>query len=273
MSRTFLDRWRQDLSARVAALSAPDAIVATEWPPLPPPELIRRINSAEKAEPRVFLRSGASDLLAIVEAIADAVTQSGDTSFPARPAIMELGCGLGRLLRHAPPSALAHVVGTDINTTLLDWCRRHLPDVEYHHHGLVPPIASLPEMSFDIIYAHSVFTHIPLERQVAWFEEMRRLLRPGGLLAATFLGSEQQDTLLSPEQRATLVADGAIQIQPEWHDSGDTPPAYLAVCQTIAHQEMRVGGVLEVCNRKIRRGRQDVVVARRPGVYPIMPPG
>ena len=264
MSAPFLDRWRQDLGARVAAFSASDTVIATEGPPVPPPELIRRINSAEKAEPIVFLRSGASDLLAIVETIADAVTESGDTDFPARPAIMELGCGLGRLLRHAPPPALARVVGTDINTTLLDWCRAHLPDVEYHHHGLVPPIASLPEKTFDIIYAHSVFTHIPLERQAAWLEEMRRLLRPGGLLAATFLGSEQKDRLLDPEERATLVAEGAIQSRPQFDGSSEAPASYLAVGQTIAHQEMSVGAVLEVCKRKERHGRQDVLVARRP---------
>lgn len=264
MSAPFLDQWRQDLSARVAALSAPDTIIATEGCPVPPPELIRRINSLEKAEPQVFLRSGASDLLAIVETIADAVRQSGDTAFPARPAIMELGCGVGRLLRHAPPPARARVVATDVNPTLLDWCRRHLPAVEYHHHGLVPPIASLPATTFDIIYAHSVFTHIPLERQVAWLEEMRRLLRPGGLLAATFLGRDQKDRLLSPDECATLAADGAIQIRPQWDDNRETPASYLAICQTISHQEMRIGAVLEVCNRTERHGRQDVVVARRP---------
>ena len=265
MTSGFLDHWRQDLGARVAACSAGDTTIAAEGRPVPPPELILRINSAEKAEPRVFLRSGASDLLAIVETIADTVAQRGDTSFPARPAIMELGCGVGRLLRHALPAAPARMVATDVDNTSLDWCRAHLPEAEYHFHGLVPPIASLPAATFDIIYAHSVFTHIPLERQAAWLEEMRRLLRPGGLLAATFLGRAQQDALLNAEQRATLLADGAIQIHPNWNGS-ETPAAYGAVCQTIAHQEARLGTALEVCRRKERNERQDVVVARRPPV-------
>ena len=165
------------------------------------------------------------------------------------------------------------MVATDVDRTSLDWCRSNLPEAaEYHLHGLVPPIATLPAMTFDLIYAHSVFTHIPLERQAAWLEEMRRLLRPGGLLAATFLGREQQDALLSPEQRAALVADGAIQIHPNW-DGSDTPAAYRAVCQTIAHQELRVGAVLEVCNRRERPGRQDVVAARRAADCRIMPVG
>jgi SAM-dependent methyltransferase len=179
---------------------------------------------------------------------------------------MELGCGVGRLLRHAPPSAVVRVVATDVDPRALDWCRVHLPEADYHLHGTVPPIASLPAMTFDLIYAHSVFTHIPLERQAAWLEEMRRLLRPGGLLAATFLGRGQQDGLLSPEQRATLLADGAIQILPNRYDDNGTPAAYGAVCQTAAHQESRIAAVLEFCLRKERPGRQDVVVARRPSL-------
>jgi SAM-dependent methyltransferase len=265
MNGRLLDRWRQDLRAKVAAYSAPDSVIAPGGLPLPPPDYIRRLNSPEKAEPIVFLRSGASDLLAIVEAIADAVQPSmpgGDAPVQGRPAIMELGCGVGRLLRHAPPAALARVVATDVDVQSLDWCRAHLPAAEYHLHRIVPPIASLPAMTFDIIYAHSVFTHIPLERQTAWLEEMRRLLRPGGVLAATFLGSAQKDAVLSPDERATLLADGAIQIIP--NGSRDAPTAYGAVCQTTAHQEMRVGAVLEFCLRKERHGRQDVVVARRP---------
>jgi SAM-dependent methyltransferase len=263
MTAPFLDRWRQDLGAKVAAYADPDTIIDTDG--LPPADHIRRLNSPEKAEPRTFLRSGASDLLAIVETIAD-VVQSGDAPFPARPAIMELGCGAGRLLRHAPPPAQARVVATDVDPPSIDWCRAHLPEAEYHLHSLFPPIASLPAMTFDVIYAHSVFTHIPLERQEAWLEEMRRLLRPGGLLAATFLGSAQQDALLTPDERAMLSADGAIQVHPQFYGSTETPAAYLAVCQTIAHQEQRVGAVLEVCRRKERPGRQDVVVARRPTV-------
>jgi SAM-dependent methyltransferase len=268
MSEPFLDQWRQDLRARVATFDANDQVAASETRPLPPPALIRRVNSAEKADPCVFLHSGASDLLAIVETLVDAVesrTLGAGLPFPARPAVMELGCGVGRLLRHVPAPAQARVLATDVNTESLDWCRANLPEVEYHHDGPLPPIASLPAAAFDIIYAHSVFTHIPLERQLAWLRELERLLRPGGWLAATFLGSEQRDALLDAEQRASLSTNGAIQVHPEWApgSTSDGPTAFGAVCQTVAHQEATVGSVFELCTRRVRHGRQDVLALRR----------
>lgn len=304
MSKTFLDQWRQDLHTRVTRFAdderMADIVAAEPWP-LPPAELIRRVNSAEKADPQVFLRSGASDLLAIVETLADAVTTQ---SRPAVATVMELGCGVGRLLRHAPAAspAEARIIATDVNRESLDWCRANLPAIEYHQHDSLPPIDSLPASSVDIIYAHSVFTHIPLERQLPWLHELERLLRPGGYLAITFLGRAQQTALLDADQHARLAADGAIQIHPErateaaqpmpiaegelqavrrivsaatrvepcrFIDIGSpmridaAPVAYGVVCQTIAHQEAALSTIFDLRARRERPGRQDVVVARR----------
>jgi SAM-dependent methyltransferase len=265
MREPFLDRWRHDLRAKVAAFRVHEQIVAGETRPLPSPERIRKVNSAEKAVPSVFLRSGVSDLLAIVETLADAIERGTPRAegFPDHPTVMELGCGLGRLLRHVPPPARARVIATDVNADSLEWCRTNLPGISYHHHGPQPPIASLPAMSVDIVYAHSVFTHIPLERHAAWLREMQRLLRPGGWLVATFLGGPQQQELLTAEQQATLAAVGAIQIAPERAPGGDGPVAYGAVFQTAAHQEATVGAVFDVAARRERHGRQDVLALRR----------
>lgn len=270
MSEPFLEQWCRDLRAKVAAFDEDDEMAAIDMRPLPPPALIRRVNSVEKADPRIFLRSGARDLLAIVETLLEAIERKvpGDARpFPAHPAVMELGCGVGRLLRHGPPPSLARVVATDVNAASLDWCRANLPAVDYHHHGPQPPIASLPACAVDIIYAHSVFTHIPLERQSAWLHEMARLLRPGGWLIVTFLGREQREALLTPEQRAHLSETGAMQIHPEWAP-GDRPReggeiAFGAVCQTVPHQETAVSAIFELGARRARSGRQDVLAVRR----------
>ena len=267
MIAPFLNQWREELIAGSARFAASDAMVARQAQPLPPPELVRRVNSPEKADPSIFLRSGLGDLLAIVEALIRGIEARPNQGppVPAHPALMELGCGVGRLLRHVPVTAVARVVATDVNPETLDWCRANLPGIEYHRHCTVPPIASLPAAGFDIIYAHSVFTHIPLERQIVWLQELERLLRPGGWLAATFLGREQIDALLDAEQRAILSVRGAIEIHPEWPPGGPggRPAAYGAVCQTVAHQEAAFGMVFELCTRLRRPGRQDVVVLRR----------
>jgi len=77
--------------------------------------------------------------------------------------VTEMGCGLSRFLRHRPVASLDPFHAADVNSEVLDRCRPNLPGVAYHHHGPLPPIASLPPATFDIIYAQSVFTHIPLE--------------------------------------------------------------------------------------------------------------
>ena len=266
MRRPFLDHWRDDLRAIATALDTHGSRDRGDARPIPPPELIRRVNSAEKADAAVFLRSGVSDLQAIVETLADAVesrTRDREPPFPAHPTIMELGCGLGRLLRHAPDPALAHVIATDVNAGSLDWCRAHLLNVDYHLHGPLPPIASLPAASIDVVYAHSVFTHVPLEHQTVWLRELARLLRPAGWLAITCLGHVQQEALLNEEEQAILRTTGAIQIRPEYMPGHDDPVMYGAVCQTVADQEATVGAVFDIVRRRERHARQDVVVARR----------
>src|SRR5262249_50601987 len=52
--------------------------------------------------------------------------------------------------------------------------------------------------SFDVIYALSVFTHLPQRLQAHWMSEMRRVLKPGGVLVMSLHG----DALLGKLSRA-----------------------------------------------------------------------
>lgn len=51
----------------------------------------------------------------------------------------------------------------------------------------IEPLGELPypEGSFDLVYAYSVFTHLPEHVQDRWLAEISRTLKPGGLLIAT----------------------------------------------------------------------------------------
>src|SRR5262249_14848680 len=44
------------------------------------------------------------------------------------------------------------------------------------------------DASFDLVYAFSVFTHLPESLQLAWMGELRRVLRPGGYLLISLHG-------------------------------------------------------------------------------------
>jgi predicted SAM-dependent methyltransferase len=66
--------------------------------------------------------------------------------------------------------------------------------------------------SFDFVYAQSVFTHIPLELQKPWIMELRRILRPEGMLICNVIGSYHTNVMLNAEEQATLARDGHLTL-------------------------------------------------------------
>ena len=50
-----------------------------------------------------------------------------------------------------------------------------------------PGACPYPDDSFDVVYACSVFSHLPETLHLLWLAEIRRVLRPGGVLVATTL--------------------------------------------------------------------------------------
>jgi SAM-dependent methyltransferase len=97
------------------------------------------------------------------------------------------------------------LAGTDANPKPIEWDRENLPNIEFYYNQLTPPLA-FRDGSFDLIYALSVFTHIPLELQQNWLDELRRILVPGGYLLCTV--SDQAH--LSIEDRTQLERDGTL---------------------------------------------------------------
>jgi SAM-dependent methyltransferase len=76
--------------------------------------------------------------------------------------------------------------------------------------ALAPPLP-YPNESFDLITALSVFTHLPEPLQLPWISELRRVLRPGGLLALSVHGRASLDKL-GPDERAAFEA-GRLVVQ------------------------------------------------------------
>src|SRR3546814_2338282 len=75
---------------------------------------------------------------------------------------------------------------------------------------LTPPLAFADE-SFDLVYALSVFTHIPLELQRDWLDELRRVLVPGGYLLCT-VTDDAATRQLQAEDKEQLERDGALTL-------------------------------------------------------------
>ena len=99
--------------------------------------------------------------------------------------ILDFGCGSGRLLRNLPSRTNAEIWGVDLDAAAIKFCRKSLRFGRYAVSTEYPD-GSLPESSFDLIYAFSVLTHLDEMHQDAWLAEWSRILRPGGVLIVTY---------------------------------------------------------------------------------------
>lgn len=147
--------------------------------------------------------------------VADAQTISGilrhrDVDIQSLAAILDFGCGCGRVIRHLPSKTQAELFGTDQSAKLITWCRSNLPLATFGINRLEPPL-DYPDGKFDLIYALSVFTHLPAQLQTKWMDEFRRLLRGGGYLLLSTHG-EHQLGVLSDQEKA-MFRNGQLVVK------------------------------------------------------------
>ena len=147
--------------------------------PMPPAELVVLVSGPSRLW---FSEQGKADA---AKFRALAARQGVDIA--AGPDVLDFGCGAGRIARWLAPDVIAAggtFVGSDLNPRLAGWCAANLPG-RYLVNGLRPPL-DLTDDSIDLVYAHSVLTHLTEPTAVAWLAELARVLRPGGLALLTF---------------------------------------------------------------------------------------
>lgn len=106
---------------------------------------------------------------------------------------LEIGCGVGRLLRPLA-GRVARVVGVDVSAGMLerarDYCKG-LPNVELEltDGGL----DFLPDAGFDFVFSHIVFQHLPRKAYAErYFRDAFRVLAPGGVFRVQVDGRSRQ---------------------------------------------------------------------------------
>jgi SAM-dependent methyltransferase len=162
--------------------------------PVPPPRL--RVEVAGTAGLQWFLDSGRQQA-----GIIRSAAERNGAPLESAGSLLDFGCGCGRVLRHWAGLEGPAIHGSDYNERLVGWCAANLPFVTASVNELAPPLRYEDEQ-FDLVYAISVFTHLPHDLERAWIDELSRIAAPGGLLLLTTHGDSYADRL-DADERAT----------------------------------------------------------------------
>ncbi|MBA9007998.1 ubiquinone/menaquinone biosynthesis C-methylase UbiE [Actinomadura cellulosilytica] len=116
--------------------------------------------------------------------------------------MLELGCGGGHNLAHLAAHHGARATGIDHDPTKIERARASygtIPDLTFIQADAAPYLAARPSASLDLCL--SIFGAYSFTDPVPLLVETARVLRPGGLLAATFRATDTTDLVLVLQRR------------------------------------------------------------------------
>jgi SAM-dependent methyltransferase len=202
-----------------------------------------------------FIRAKAQHLV-------DLAQQVGD---PRRLEVLDVGCGIGETDRFLE-GHFGALAGVDIAPDLLERAAEANPWADYRFYPEGEPIPHA-DASFDLTFAICVLHHVPPAERVGFVSELKRVTRPGGMVAifehnpwnpltrASVRNCEFDEgvELLSRRETRQLLAEQGLQT---------TEGSYIVFFP-------RDGGVFKAMERGLGwlpAGAQYYVAARRPEV-------
>ena len=156
-------------------------------------------------------------------------------TFDSYPRILDFGCGCGRImlwLEHVAKTCELH--GTDVDRRAVQWAAENLPWATFKVNQPRPPL-DYPDATFDLVFNHSVFTHLDEEHQDLWLSELRRVTKPGGHLVLSVHGEEPLAEFEEGSRKAwgdpkpirdAVRRDGIAFIDLDSHTGGPFPGDY-----------------------------------------------
>ncbi|HWH12709.1 MAG TPA: class I SAM-dependent methyltransferase [Solirubrobacteraceae bacterium] len=133
---------------------------------------------------------------------------------------LDFGCSSGRVVRvlaAAYPQTDWH--GCDPNAEAIAWATHALPAIDFFRSGEHPPLP-LADASLDLVFAISIWSHFEPALGLRWFDEMHRLIAPGGHLVFTTHGLASVEhyaarDLRTADQSAEIAA--ALYSRGSWY--------------------------------------------------------
>ncbi len=180
---------------------------------------------------------------------------------------LEWGCGSGRLTTHLiDRHPQAKMFGTDIDLESVAWAGENLKG-NFQSCKTDPPLP-YEDNQFELIVSLSVFTHLTLSYQEAWLPELKRILKPDGVLLATVHGEFASRWIFHrPGEYDKVMAngffDGLDDAALQKYDFAG-PDYYKSTFQTKTHTEREWGKHFDIVGY-VEGGMnnfQDIVVMR-----------
>jgi len=137
--------------------------------------------------------------------VVDAIRSAGADVADAGGAL-DFGCSSGRVVR-VLQAAFPQVdwYGCDPNRAAIAWASEHLPGIDFSVSPEEPPLPMV-EGALGLAYAISIWSHFDPEFGLRWFDEMHRVIRPGGFLVFTTHGLQSVAYYVEKQERSVLQA-------------------------------------------------------------------
>jgi 2-polyprenyl-3-methyl-5-hydroxy-6-metoxy-1,4-benzoquinol methylase len=133
--------------------------------------------------------------------------------------VLDWGCGCGRvmsqLMKFVSPERLH---GCDIDSAAIAWDKQNLCGPSFTRIDPYPP-TGYPDSAFDVIYGISVMTHLDEKTQILWLDELKRIARPGAILALSVIGEKLRATNMPASLLNEFTEKGFASFVPSYSDS------------------------------------------------------
>ena len=233
----------------------------------PPLENLRRVGAADWD---VFVASSGQITPAIWRKLRDHVLATVPAD--AMPRVLDFGCGVGRVALQLRAERGLPTHACDIDASAVSYLRSQLPEVDIRVTGFEPPLPYASDF-FDGIYSVSIWTHLSLDHQRTWLEEMARILKPGGHALITTSGTQalrvrhqrrdagwercsiedlrREGILYIAYERAGVDPDRYPGVTASYgltaHDPGWIRENWSDVFEVLAIHERAIGNVQDLC--------------------------
>ena len=176
--------------------------------------------------------------------------------------VMDFGSGAGRTLRHFLDEAeAAEFWAVDVDAPSIAWLRQHLsPPLKTARCGPAPPL-NFDDGYFDLVWAISVFTHLT-DTSLPWLLELHRVLKPGGLLIATYMGRWNSEVLANEPWDEDRIGMNVLRHNNPWDTGG--PMVLMSDWWVRSHW----GRAFEILEIEPRVHNQSWALLRRRDVQP-----